>query len=187
MGRAIALGVPLAAVAEIAVFVLVGSWIGYGWALLAVLAASFVGMMLLRREGMRAWRGFVAAANAGQHPGERVIDGIVGLGAGVLLTVPGFVTAVAGLVLLRGRRPAAAAAAGPVGRPAPRAAVDRAPRLVRRRGRPFRPPPGDGPQRRPRVRRRHRRRDRLTRGSPRPTAGGRCGCRRRGCRDRTGA
>ncbi|BCB90608.1 FxsA family protein [Phytohabitans suffuscus] len=100
MGRAIALGVPLVAIAEIVVFVLVGSWIGYGWALLAVLAASFAGMMLLRREGMRAWRGFVAAANAGQHPGERVIDGIVGLGAGVLLSVPGFLTALAGLVLL---------------------------------------------------------------------------------------
>jgi UPF0716 protein FxsA len=100
MGRAVALGLPLVVVAEIAVFVLVGNWIGYGWALLAVLAASFVGMMLLRREGMRAWRGFVAAANAGQPPGERVVDGIVGLGAGVLLTVPGFVTALAGLVLL---------------------------------------------------------------------------------------
>jgi UPF0716 protein FxsA len=100
MGRAIALGVPLLVAAEIVAFVLVGMWIGYGWALLAVLAASFVGMLLLRREGMRAWRGFIAAANAGQHPGERVIDGIVGLGAGVLLTVPGFVTALAGLVLL---------------------------------------------------------------------------------------
>ncbi|MDQ7906197.1 FxsA family protein [Phytohabitans sp. ZYX-F-186] len=100
MGRAIALGVPLVAIAEIVVFVLVGTGIGYGWALLAVLAASFLGMMLLRREGMRAWRGFIAAANAGQHPGERVIDGIVGLGAGVLLTVPGFLTALAGLLLL---------------------------------------------------------------------------------------
>lgn len=100
MGRAIAFGVPLLAIAEIAAFVLVGSWIGYGWALLAVLAASFVGMMLLRREGMRAWRGFIAAANAGQHPGERVIDGIVGLGAGLLLSLPGFVTTIAGLVLL---------------------------------------------------------------------------------------
>lgn len=100
MGRAIALGVPLLVAAEIVAFVLVGMWIGYGWALLAVLVASFVGTLLLRREGMRAWRGFIAAANAGQHPGERVIDGIVGLGAGVLLTVPGFVTALAGLVLL---------------------------------------------------------------------------------------
>jgi len=100
MGRAIALGVPLLVAAEIVAFVLVGMWIGYGWALLAVLVASFVGTLLLRREGMRAWRGFIAAANAGQHPGERVIDGIVGLGGGVLLTVPGFVTALAGLVLL---------------------------------------------------------------------------------------
>jgi UPF0716 protein FxsA len=100
MGRAIALGVPFAAIAEIVVFVLVGEWIGYGWALLAALAASLLGVTLLRREGIRAWRGFVAAANAGQHPGGRVIDGIVGLGAAVLLTVPGFLSALAGLVLL---------------------------------------------------------------------------------------
>jgi UPF0716 protein FxsA len=100
MGRALALGAPLAAVLEIAVFVLLGEWIGYGFAVLAVLALSFVGMMLLRREGMRAWRGFVATANAGQPPGEQVTDGIVGLGAGLLLTVPGFVSGAAGLVLL---------------------------------------------------------------------------------------
>ncbi|GAA4726181.1 FxsA family protein [Phytohabitans rumicis] len=100
MGRALALGAPLAAVLEIAVFVLLGEWIGYGWAVLAVLALSFVGMMLLRREGMRAWRGFVASANAGQPPGERVTDSVVGLGAGLLLTVPGFLSGAAGLILL---------------------------------------------------------------------------------------
>jgi UPF0716 protein FxsA len=100
MGRRVAWSAPLAVAAEIAVFVLVVNAIGFGWALLAVLASSFVGLMLLRREGMRAWRGFLASANAGQPPGERVTDGIVGLGAAALLTVPGFVTAAAGLLLL---------------------------------------------------------------------------------------
>jgi UPF0716 protein FxsA len=85
---------------EIAVFVLLGEVIGYGWTILAVLALSVLGMSLLRREGIRAWRGFIASANAGQPPGDRMIDGIVGLGAGLLLTVPGLVTGAAGLLLL---------------------------------------------------------------------------------------
>ncbi|GLH99195.1 FxsA family protein [Phytohabitans aurantiacus] len=90
----------LTAILEIAAFVLMSQWIGFGWTLLAVAALSVLGATLLRREGMRAWRGFVAAANAGQPPGERVTDGLVGLLAGGLLTVPGFVTGVAGLLLV---------------------------------------------------------------------------------------
>ncbi|GAB3978654.1 hypothetical protein GCM10027615_53420 [Plantactinospora veratri] len=47
----------LTGIVEIAVFVLLGRWIGFGWTLLLVLAASLLGLALLRREGMRAWRG----------------------------------------------------------------------------------------------------------------------------------
>ncbi|MEJ3744299.1 FxsA family protein [Actinomycetes bacterium KLBMP 9797] len=89
----------LTAVLEFTVFVLLASWIGLGWTILAVLATSLLGLTLLRREGMRAWRGFTTAVNAGQPPGDKVTDGLLGLAAGLLLTVPGFVTAVAGLLL----------------------------------------------------------------------------------------
>jgi UPF0716 protein FxsA len=99
MLRGFALTLATAAL-EIAVFVLLGNAIGFGWTILAVLALSVLGMSLLRREGIRAWRGFLASANAGQPPGDRMIDGIVGLGAGLLLTVPGLVTGAGGLLLL---------------------------------------------------------------------------------------
>ena len=89
----------LTGIVEIAVFVLLGRWIGFGWAILLVLAASLLGLGLLRREGMRAWRGFRAAAEAGRPPGEQVTDGLVGLLAGLLLAVPGLVTGAAGLLL----------------------------------------------------------------------------------------
>ncbi|MBY8875705.1 FxsA family protein [Micromonospora sp. PLK6-60] len=90
----------LVVILELAVFVGVGRAIGFGSAMLLVFAASLLGLVLLRREGMRAWRGFRAAAQAGQPPGERVTDGLVGLLGALLLAVPGLFSGVVGLVLL---------------------------------------------------------------------------------------
>ncbi|MGW4460854.1 FxsA family protein [Micromonospora sp. NPDC004704] len=98
--RLVPLALLLAVVIEIVVFVLVGHAIGFGWAILLVLAASMLGLVLLRREGMRAWRGFRSAAEAGSPPGKQVVDGLVGLGAGLLLAVPGLVSGVIGLLLV---------------------------------------------------------------------------------------
>lgn len=89
----------LTAVAEVVVFVLIGRWVGFGWAILLVAAASLSGMVLLRREGLRAWRGFRVAVDTGTPPGERASDGLVGLVAGLLLALPGLVTGAAGLLL----------------------------------------------------------------------------------------
>ncbi|MDG4766197.1 FxsA family protein [Solwaraspora sp. WMMD406] len=86
-------------VLEIVVFVLLAQWIGYLWALLLTLVASVAGMVLLRREGTRAWRSFRAAAQAGQPPGEQVSDGLLGLAAGLLLAAPGLVSGAFGTVL----------------------------------------------------------------------------------------
>ncbi|MEV0720714.1 FxsA family protein, partial [Asanoa sp. NPDC050611] len=97
--RWLPLAILLTAAVEIAVFILVAHLIGFGFTVLLVLAASAAGVLLLRREGMRAWRGFRAAADAGQPPGNQVTDGLVGLGAGVLLAIPGLVTAVLGILL----------------------------------------------------------------------------------------
>jgi UPF0716 protein FxsA len=89
----------LTALVEITVFVLLAQAIGFGWAFLLVLVTSTAGVLLLRREGMRAWRRFRDAANAGRPPGDQVTDGVVGLGAGLLLAIPGLVTSVIGLLL----------------------------------------------------------------------------------------
>ncbi|MEE6259961.1 FxsA family protein [Plantactinospora sonchi] len=98
--RFVPLALLLTVVVEITVFVLVGHGIGFGWAILLLLAVSAAGLVLLRREGMRAWRGFRAAAQGGQPPGEQVTNGLVGLLAGILLAVPGLVTGAAGLLLV---------------------------------------------------------------------------------------
>jgi UPF0716 protein FxsA len=90
----------LLAVLELTVFVLVGRGIGFGSAVLLVFAVSLLGLVLLRREGMRAWRGFRAAVESRQPPGPQVTDGLVGLLGALLLATPGLVSGVVGLLLL---------------------------------------------------------------------------------------
>ena len=90
----------LLAVAEIAVFILVVDAVGALPAILALAAASVAGLALLRREGIKGWRAFRAAAESGTPPGAQVSNSLVGLLGALLLAVPGFVTAAAGLLLL---------------------------------------------------------------------------------------
>jgi UPF0716 protein FxsA len=93
-------GLLLLAVAEIAAFVAVVHAIGAGWAVLILAATSLLGLALLRREGIRGWRAFRAAAEAGRPPGTQVSNSLVGLLGALLLALPGFITAVAGLLLV---------------------------------------------------------------------------------------
>lgn len=96
----IPIGLALLSVAEIAAFAAMVTWIGGGWAVLLLLALSLAGMSLLRREGIKGWRSFQAAAAEGRPPGHQVVNSLTGLLGALLLAVPGFVTAVIGLVLL---------------------------------------------------------------------------------------
>jgi UPF0716 protein FxsA len=100
MGRLILAGAVAAAIAELVVFVLVGQWLGWGWAVLLVLAASLTGALLLRRESTGAWRRLRDVVQAGRPPGGQVIDGLVGLVGALLLAVPGLLTGVLGALLL---------------------------------------------------------------------------------------
>lgn len=87
-------------IAEIVVFVLVGSWLGVGWTILLALATSAVGLWLFGREGIRALRALGAASRGGRAPAAAAVDaGLVALG-GLLVFVPGFVSDVVGLLCL---------------------------------------------------------------------------------------
>ncbi|WP_212997065.1 FxsA family protein [Winogradskya consettensis] len=88
------------AVAEIAVFVTAVHTIGALWSILLLGAASIIGLALLRREGIRGWRAFRAAAESGRPPGAQVSNSLIGLLGALLLAVPGFISAVAGLLLI---------------------------------------------------------------------------------------
>ena len=93
------LALAVLAVAEVAVFLTVAHALG-GWALLLLAAFSITGLALLRREGIRGWRAFQAAAEAGRPPGAQVSNSLVGLLGALLLAVPGFISAVVGLLLV---------------------------------------------------------------------------------------
>jgi UPF0716 protein FxsA len=90
----------IAVAIEVAVFVAVVKLVGLPWALAALIVLSVVGGWLVPRQGIRAWRRFRAAAAAGNPPGRQVTDGMVGLIGALLLAVPGFVSALAGVALL---------------------------------------------------------------------------------------
>jgi UPF0716 protein FxsA len=93
-------GLALLSIAEIVVFLSVAHAIGFGWAVLLALAFTVTGLALLRREGIVGWRRFQAAAGEGRPPGADVSNSLVGLGGALLFALPGFLTSLAGLVLL---------------------------------------------------------------------------------------
>ncbi|MEV0900249.1 FxsA family protein [Actinoplanes sp. NPDC049802] len=91
---------PLLALAEIVVFLAVADAIGAGLAVLLLAVSSVAGIALLRREGIRGFRAFQEAVRAGRPPGDEVSNSLIGLFGALLLALPGFVTGVAGVVLL---------------------------------------------------------------------------------------
>ncbi|AEV83692.1 hypothetical protein ACWT_2749 [Actinoplanes sp. SE50] len=100
MRRGLSLALPLLSLAEVAVFLTVAHLIGAGWAFLLLAAFTLAGFALLRREGIRGWRAFQQSAAAGRPPGAEVTGSLVGLGGALLLALPGFVTGIAGVLLL---------------------------------------------------------------------------------------
>jgi UPF0716 protein FxsA len=86
--------------AEIATFLWVGSWIGFGWALGIALATAVIGSYLVRKEGLSTMGQIKMRMNAGQLPGRELIDGAAILVAGAFLISPGFITDTLGFLLL---------------------------------------------------------------------------------------
>jgi UPF0716 protein FxsA len=87
-------------VVEIVALVALGSAIGLGWTLLVLLAGSVLGLLLARREGVRAAQALAKALSDRKLAHAELTDGLLVAGAGVLLFVPGLVTDLAGLLLL---------------------------------------------------------------------------------------
>ncbi|KQU34513.1 MULTISPECIES: FxsA family protein [unclassified Rhodococcus (in: high G+C Gram-positive bacteria)] len=87
-------------VVEISALVWLGSAIGILWTVFVVIALSAMGMVAIRSQGRRVLSE-LRSANAGRRsPGGAVADGaLVALGS-VLLTIPGLVSSVLGLLLM---------------------------------------------------------------------------------------
>lgn len=87
-------------IAELYVIIQVGSLIGVLPTLALLLADALLGSMLLRHQGRGAWRRFTAAIAERRFPGREAADGVMIAVGGTLLVTPGFISDVAGVLLL---------------------------------------------------------------------------------------
>jgi UPF0716 protein FxsA len=85
---------------EIALFILVGGWIGLWPTLAIVVLTAFAGTALVRQQGVRAINELRGSINQLRDPTEPLAHGAMILLAGALLLTPGFFTDAAGLALL---------------------------------------------------------------------------------------
>lgn len=87
-------------VIEIALFILVGGWIGL-WPTLGLVVLAFVaGVSLLRAQGQNAVARMREGVVQDADPSEQIVRGAMSLLAGMLLIVPGFLTDVVAITLL---------------------------------------------------------------------------------------
>lgn len=87
-------------IVEIAVIIQVAHAIGALDTIALLILVSVVGAYLTKHEGFVVLRRLRAQLAAGRVPAAELVDGVLVLAAGVLLLVPGFVTAGIGLLLL---------------------------------------------------------------------------------------
>lgn len=85
---------------EIYVIVQVGEVIGALPTVALLLGVSVLGAVVVRREGVRAWRRLREALAEHRVPGREVVDGALVLAGGALLLAPGFVTDAVGFLLV---------------------------------------------------------------------------------------
>lgn len=85
---------------EIVALVAVASWLGIGWTLLLLLAGTVVGLWLARREGLRALSALAGATRDRRIAHVEVTDGLLVAAGGMLIVLPGFVSDLAGLLLV---------------------------------------------------------------------------------------
>ena len=85
---------------EIAAAIVVAEAIGILWCILALIAGVPAGTMLMRAEARVTLRRVRESLAAGRPPRDGALDGALGLFAGPLLIVPGFLTDALALLLL---------------------------------------------------------------------------------------
>jgi UPF0716 protein FxsA len=87
-------------IVELYVLVSVAGVIGLLPALAALLAVSFLGVWLVKREGLSVLRRMQESLNRGEIPAAEMVDGGLLVAAGTMCVVPGFVTDALGLLLI---------------------------------------------------------------------------------------
>jgi len=86
---------------EIFVLVKVGSFLGAVPTIMLVIVTALIGSALVRSQGLQLVAQLQERLAKGEMPGQQLIEGIMLIITGVLLVTPGFVTDLAGLLLLQ--------------------------------------------------------------------------------------
>ena len=88
---------------EVWLMIVIGGQVGALWTVAALVSLMALGMSVLRHGG-RAFRGVLKEAEEamriGEHPRKGVFDPLMLMAGGVMLVVPGFITAALGLLLI---------------------------------------------------------------------------------------
>lgn len=86
--------------AEIYLFIKIGGFIGAVNTVLVIIITGILGAYLARLQGMHTLYKIQANLHQGIIPTEELIDALIILSAGIALLTPGFLTDIAGLMLL---------------------------------------------------------------------------------------
>lgn len=100
MPRLILLAIVALPFVEIGSAILIGQQIGALWTVIALGVLTVTGVMVMRWSGLRVLRDVDAAARTGTVPRGGMLDPVMLLAGGMLLAFPGFVSGLAGLLLV---------------------------------------------------------------------------------------
>jgi UPF0716 protein FxsA len=86
--------------AEIYLLIKIGSYIGAFNTVVIVILTGFLGALLARYQGLQTILKVRESLNRGQIPASEMLDALLIFLAGVVLITPGFLTDIAGLIIL---------------------------------------------------------------------------------------
>ena len=98
--RTFYLGIIMLPLIEILLFLFASSLIGISWTLSIIIATSILGVVMLRKQGMKALRNVQIQWSQGNIPGEEILNSLCIFIGGGLLLFPGFLTDILGMIIL---------------------------------------------------------------------------------------
>lgn len=86
--------------AEIAIFIIIGKAIGVVYTLSLIVLASFIGIFVAKKKGIKSIQNIRNSVANGEAPSVTMIDTFMIFIGGILLVLPGFITDLLGFALL---------------------------------------------------------------------------------------